>query len=187
MEGTLENVAGTWQLRFTRTLAHPPEKVWRALTDPEHLAAWFPTTIEGERKAGASLRFRFPDAMVESVREARTADSEAEFDDSGLASGEMTACDPFTLLEFTWGGDTLRFELEPQGKKTILKFTDTFAPVGKGARDAAGWHACLDVLEYHLDGQPAPWDPAERWAHVHNIYTARFPAEATTIGPPPTR
>src|SRR4051794_15127554 len=36
-----------WNVSFERTLPHPPEKVWRALTEAEHLKAWFPTTIEG--------------------------------------------------------------------------------------------------------------------------------------------
>jgi uncharacterized protein YndB with AHSA1/START domain len=61
MYGTLERLNDThWQLRFTRTLSHPVEKVWRAITEPEHLAHWFPTTIDGERSAGAPLRFAFP-------------------------------------------------------------------------------------------------------------------------------
>ena len=48
MYGELEQRSdGRWRLRFTRALAHPPEKVWRAITEPEHLAQWFPTTIEG--------------------------------------------------------------------------------------------------------------------------------------------
>ena len=59
MQGQLERIDGRWQLRFTRKLAHPPEKVWRALTELEHLAAWFPTDIEGERAPGAELRFVF--------------------------------------------------------------------------------------------------------------------------------
>ena len=37
MEGTLEDAGGRWRLRFTRPLAHPPGKVWRAITEPEHL------------------------------------------------------------------------------------------------------------------------------------------------------
>ena len=46
-------------LRYERRLAHPPERVWRALTDDAELAAWFPTTIEGQRQSGAALRFSF--------------------------------------------------------------------------------------------------------------------------------
>jgi uncharacterized protein YndB with AHSA1/START domain len=48
-------------VRFERHLEHPPGKVWRALSERQHLAAWFPTTIDGERVAGAHLAFRFPD------------------------------------------------------------------------------------------------------------------------------
>jgi len=45
--GTLEEAGGgRWRLRFTRTLDHPPEKVWRAITEPEHLRAWFPQRIK---------------------------------------------------------------------------------------------------------------------------------------------
>ncbi len=31
----------------------------RALTEDEHLAGWFPTTLEGDRAAGAPLHFSF--------------------------------------------------------------------------------------------------------------------------------
>ena len=46
--GSLEQNAGSWRLRFTRDLAHSPEKVWRAITETEHLMAWFPQHIIGE-------------------------------------------------------------------------------------------------------------------------------------------
>jgi uncharacterized protein YndB with AHSA1/START domain len=63
MYGTLRQLDdGRFQLRFTRTLAHPQERVRLAITEREHVAAWFPTTIQGERAAGAPLRFSFPGA-----------------------------------------------------------------------------------------------------------------------------
>ena len=36
--GKLESTGGRWQLRFTRELAHPQEKVWRAAPRPPLLA-----------------------------------------------------------------------------------------------------------------------------------------------------
>jgi len=45
--GTLERAGATSVLRYRRRLAHPRDKVWRALSEDAHLAAWFPTTIEG--------------------------------------------------------------------------------------------------------------------------------------------
>ena len=34
--------ARQWTLVLVRELRHPPEKVWRALTDPVHLREWAP-------------------------------------------------------------------------------------------------------------------------------------------------
>jgi uncharacterized protein YndB with AHSA1/START domain len=167
MDGQLARRDEQWHLRFTRRLPHPPEKVWRALTEPEHLAAWFPTDIEGERRTGAALRFVFRSG------EGPTID------------GQLLAFDPPTLLELRWGdGETLRFELRPDDGGTVLTFVNTFDQVGKAARDAAGWHARLDVLEHHLDGRTPPWTPSERWAEVHRRYVERLGPEASTIGPP---
>ncbi|HXM54050.1 MAG TPA: SRPBCC family protein [Candidatus Dormibacteraeota bacterium] len=167
MDGQLEQAADRWRLRFTRRLPHPPEKVWRALTEAEHLAAWFPTDIEGERASGAPLRFVFREG------EGPTID------------GRMLACDPPSLLELQWGDDeTLRFELRPDGEGTVLTFVNTIDQVGKAARDAAGWHACLDLLACRLSGEPAPWAPGERWRQVHPAYVREFGPEAATIGPP---
>jgi len=79
---------------------------------------------------------------------------------------------------------TLRFDLQPDGEGTVLVFVNTFADLGKAARDAAGWHACLDLLGYHLAGQEAPWTPEERWRDVHPWYVEHFGPDAATIGPP---
>ena len=35
--GTLTREGDRWMLTFTRKLAHPREKVWRAVTEPAHL------------------------------------------------------------------------------------------------------------------------------------------------------
>lgn len=165
MDGQLEKVGGRWQLRFVRNVPHPPEKVWRALTEPEHLTAWFPANIVGERASRAPLRFDFRNG------EGPTID------------GEMIVYDPPSVLELRWGSDTLRFELQPDGEGTMLTFLNTFDEHGKAARDAAGWHACLDLLGYHLGGEKAPWAPHERWQQVHPSYVERFGPEAATIGP----
>ena len=55
--GTLTRDDDDCTVTFIRELPHPVEKVWRAVTEPEHLGAWFPDQIVGERRAGAPLRF----------------------------------------------------------------------------------------------------------------------------------
>jgi uncharacterized protein YndB with AHSA1/START domain len=164
MNGTLEQTAAGPRLRFTRRLAHPPDKVWRAITEPEHLAAWFPDTmiLEGDWAVGARLRFRH---------------AEGEFD------GEVLDFDPPRALEFRWGTDVIRFEVEPAGDGTQLTLLDTLDALGKAARDAAGWHVCLDRLEDHLDGRTEPSSTA-RWKRIHPGYIEALGPEASTIGPP---
>jgi uncharacterized protein YndB with AHSA1/START domain len=166
--GTIEqNDDGRWRLRFTRTLAHAQAKVWRAITEPEQLARWFPTTIDGERATGASLRFTFPNGLVD------------PFD------GEMLAYEPESVMEFRWGPDLVRIELRPVAGGTELSLLDTLEERGKAARDGAGWHTCLDALQAALAGDD---DEAranmDMWAEVHPHYVESFGPEAATIGPP---
>ncbi|MEA2193527.1 MAG: hypothetical protein QOI73_3648 [Solirubrobacteraceae bacterium] len=48
MNGRLDPAGDRWRLRFERRLRHPVEKVLRAVTEPEHLQAWFPQpAVEG--------------------------------------------------------------------------------------------------------------------------------------------
>jgi uncharacterized protein YndB with AHSA1/START domain len=169
VHGELERAGDRWQLRFVRRLPHPPDKVWRALTEPEHLAAWFPADIEGERRSGAPLRFVFRQGEGPPI------------------DGEMITYEPPTLLEYRWGDDTFRCELEPDADGTVLTFVNVFDELGKAARTAAGWHTCLDVLAFELDGQQPPWRDMERWKQVHPHYVETFGPEAATIGPPASR
>ena len=46
----------TWTLVLVRDLAHPPAKVWKALTEPEHLREWAP--FDSDRNLGALTRHR---------------------------------------------------------------------------------------------------------------------------------
>ena len=164
--GELEHRRGLVRITFTRRIASSAPTVWRALTEPHHLAAWFPTTIEGERAAGARLHFGFSDGGAPPFE------------------GEMLAFDPPSLMELRWGDEVLRFEVRPDGAGSELTFTATFEELGKAARDAAGWHACLDLLGYDVAGEVAPWTSVERWKQVRTIYIDRFGPEASTIGPP---
>src|ERR1700756_3411545 len=164
--GVLERGDYEVTLRFVRWLPHPPGKVWRALTEPEHLAAWFPTTLEGELAAGSKLQFGFTEMQAQ------------PFD------GMTRAFDPPALMELVWGDERLRFELAPDGAGTLLTFTASFAELGRAARDGAGWHVCLDLLGCDLDDAKAPWPQNGRWRAVHSEYVARFGPGAATIGPP---
>jgi uncharacterized protein YndB with AHSA1/START domain len=147
-------------LCYERTLAHPPEKVWRALTESDNLQHWFPADIVGERRAGAQVQLPFwPEGAKESaatLAEAGVDTSDFDFDE--VLPGEIRSWDPPKLFELVWGNpagvaDVLRFELEPTDDGTRLVFTTwpgEPGPMGN-AGTAAGWHVCLDALESVLD------------------------------------
>jgi uncharacterized protein YndB with AHSA1/START domain len=165
--GTLHTLDdGRSQLRFTRVLPHPRAAVWRAITEPEHLAHWFPTTIEGEYAPHAHLRFSFQDHELEPFE------------------GEMIEFDPESVIEFRWGTDLIRIELRDVPGGTELTLNDTLDEHGKAARDGAGWHTCLDALTSSLQADSDPRASLGRWTEVHPHYVEAFGPEAATIGPP---
>ena len=163
----LEQTPAGPRLRLTRRLSHPPDKVWRALTEPDSLAAWFPDTIVVESwEVGSRLRFEHERGLFDPFE------------------GEVLEVTPLRALEFSWGTDRLRFELEPDGEGTQLTLLDTIDELGKAARDGAGWHVCLDQLEHHLSGTAPGWSTSDRWREVHPRYVEALGPEASSIGPP---
>jgi uncharacterized protein YndB with AHSA1/START domain len=166
MNGALEQTGDRWQLRFTRELQHPAEKVWRAITESKHLEAWFPQRIVGAWSVGTPLQF-----------ESRGGEHPS-FD------GVVLACDPPSRLEFRWGTDTILFEIAPSASGCVLTLIDTIDELGKAARDGAGWHTCLDLLEHDLDRITPSWVQSDRWREVHPGYVEKFGPAASTIAPP---
>jgi len=165
MKGTLEQAGPHWRLRFTRDLDHPVPRVWQAVTEPADLEAWFPFRITGDWAVGGSLTFSDPQSRVPDF------------------TGEVLAYQPPDMLEFRWGPDTLRLEVAAREKGCTLTLLHTFDELGKAARDAAGWHVCVEALARHLDGDGAP--SANLWAEVHPGYASSFGPEASAAGVPP--
>lgn len=135
------------RLRFVRRFRHAPEKVWRALTESEHLRSWMPCDIVGERAEGAAIELPFWPEVVKKY----------DMDDSVL-SGVIRVWDPPRVFEWTWDTDTLRWELEPDGAGTVLTFTTWLGTENTESvsSNAAGYHTCLDHLERLLETGSAP-------------------------------
>jgi uncharacterized protein YndB with AHSA1/START domain len=169
-DALLKDHEGRPMLRFERLLAHPPERVWKALTEPDELAHWHPSPALFESRAGGTVTY-LPHKGKPMFPE-----------------GEVMEYEPPRVLEHTWGEDQLRWELEPRADGCLLILTHTFDDRFKAARDAAGWHLCLDALSAALDGEPqqAPsGDIPPAWPALNSAYEQRFgilPEQAT---PPP--
>jgi hypothetical protein len=96
----------------------------------------------------------------------------------------VLVADPPKVLEFTWGTDVIRLEIEPTDDGCLLTLLDTIDEVGKAARDGAGWLVCLDKLELALAGETPSWTDGDRFQKVHPEYIDRLGPAAATIGPP---
>lgn len=160
---TLVNDRPQPAVRLERDLPDPPEVVWGALTKREQLRAWFPCDVivaGGEWQVGAEISFPFPPEVIEMT-----------------LSGEVLAVDEPRELAFTWGEETLRFELNPRGGGTRLVLIDEL-PAGSAARNAAGWEDCLDKL--------AGLEPAsDSWKRRFARHSAAFePTLGPQEGPP---
>jgi uncharacterized protein YndB with AHSA1/START domain len=132
---------GLVTLRYVRELSHPPDKVWAALTESEHLRAWMPIDLVGERTVGAVLTARFwPDFVAK-----------YGIEEPDMAA-EILVWDPPRTLEWRWDKDILRFDLTVCSVGTHLVFTTRIdTQEVPGHKTAAGYHLCLSCLREHLD------------------------------------
>jgi uncharacterized protein YndB with AHSA1/START domain len=173
MQATYETIDSRPALRFERRFSHPIEAVWRAITEPDELAHWFPSAVAVDLRVGGEMTFTFQEVKLS--------------DQPMTLSGSVTDLDPPRLFAFFWGGDHLRFELSPvAGSGTDLRFTVLIDDRDKAARDGAGWHVCLDRLAQFLGGAPAKAPGAgatSEWRSHYDDYVQRgWPAGAEIPG-----
>ena len=88
-------------------------------------------------------------------------------------TGRILTWDPPRVFEHEWRfmreEAVIRWELAPDGDATILRMTHCgFTPRNAGGF-APGWHAYLDRLTAHVDGDPLP-DWQERYQQVQPAY-----------------
>lgn len=151
-----------WTLVLVRELRHPPAAVWTALTEPEHLAAWAPFETARSIAEPGPVTLTMVDG-----------DERVDLD------GVVTRSEPPRLLEYSWGEDLLRWELEPAGGGTRLTLRHQVGDRDDLARAAAGWHLCFDVAERLLDGDPVPPIRGRAalehgWTELHERYAAQL-------------
>ncbi|MFK4443367.1 uncharacterized protein YndB with AHSA1/START domain [Caballeronia udeis] len=123
-----------WTLILVRELRHPPEKVWKALTDPASLREWAPFDADRSLAAVGPVKLSTVGTPTPQISET-----------------QVTRADAPTLLEYRWGDNDMRWQLEPLGNGTRLTLWHN---IDRGfiSMGAAGWHICLDVLDRFVAG-----------------------------------
>jgi len=127
--------AETLSVLLEQDFPHPPEKIWRALTQPHLLEEWLMKT-DFAPVVGRAFRFS------------------AEW---GAVGGKVLDAEPHRSLSYTWGDDHLKsivtWTLTPTGTGTRLRLEQTGFRADQpryfqGAK--AGWPRFLANLEQVL-------------------------------------
>jgi uncharacterized protein YndB with AHSA1/START domain len=161
-----------WTLVIVRELRHPPATVWQALTDPEHLREWAPFD---------------PDRNLGSVGPAKLSTAGAPT--RHVTETQVKRADAPRLLEFNWGGQDIRWVLEPLGAGSTRLTLWHNIDRGFIAMGAAGWHICFDVLDRLLAGEPIGrivGPDAMKfggWQRLNAEYARQFAIDAPTRPP----
>jgi uncharacterized protein YndB with AHSA1/START domain len=156
----------TWTLVLVRDLAHPPPRVWSALTEPGQLREWAP--FDADRNLG-----KLGPARLSTVGAPKPQVSETQ----------VKRADPPRVLEFSWGTQDLRWELEPLGARGTRLTLWHAIDRGFISMGAAGWHICFDVLAGHLAGAPigrlvgSDALQFEGWQRLNAEYAKQFGVE----------
>ncbi len=159
-----------WTLIVVRELSHPPEKVWKALTDPASLREWAP--FDADRSLGAVGPVRLTTVGTPTSQTSET---------------RVTRAEQPRLLEYRWGDNDMRWQLESSGGGTRLTLWHN---IDRGfiSMGAAGWHICLDVLERLVAGDPigriVGGDAMKfGWPRLNTEYAKRFGVEPPSWPP----
>jgi uncharacterized protein YndB with AHSA1/START domain len=125
-----------------RLMPHPPEKVWRALTQSALIAHWL---MENDLKPQVGHRFTFR--------------SKPQPGWSGITNCEVKVVEPMRRLVYTWGDGTetdsglktiVTWTLTPEAGGTRVRMEQSgFRPVDENNwRGAAyGWKKLVEALE----------------------------------------
>jgi len=166
---SIDRAGDQWTLVLVRELRHPPARVWQALTDPAELAQWAP--FDANQNLGVPGPVQLTAAGAPTPR---------------VSEGSVKRADAPRLLHYSWGGQELRWELEPiasaagAGTRLTLWHNIDRRYIAMGA---AGWHLCIDMLDRLVAGRAVDRlvGPAamknEGWQRLHAEYAEQFGIE----------
>ena len=142
MTDTAEN---TQTLVIERVFAHPPQKLWRALTESSLLAQWL---MKNDFQSAPGHKFKF------------RAEPMPQWD--GVIDCEVLAVEPMKSLSYTWAAlgldSVVLFTLTPVDTGTHLRMEQSgFRADQSRAYGGAkyGWQSFLENLDRMLNGENA--------------------------------
>ena len=136
---------------LSRDLGHPPDLIWRHLTEPHLLPLWLAEgQVEPQRGGAARLDFGQSGAVIDSL---------------------VTEAIPGQALDYSWSAPgeplrPLRWRLREIGRGETRLLLSVSVPLAEdAARALAGWDAHLEMLATTLEGVPMKF-PFEHFQSV---------------------
>lgn len=144
---------GNTTITYTRLLNHPVDKVWRAITIPEHRKTWFPElSLEHAPGGEAVVNFSGSDCPA------------PEDNPSDVYFCKVIRFEPPYVLEYQGPNEHHLYELEKVEEGCRLTFMamlpaetafdDEAQTIQAKYSVACGWHYKLDEMEWDLAGIP---------------------------------
>jgi uncharacterized protein YndB with AHSA1/START domain len=150
MLAIIEKVENGHIARFERHFKHSVEEVWSWLTDNEKLPKWFSELRVDELREGGVIKFDMQDGTFEELT---------------ILELEMNS-----ILEYTWGEDIVRFELNQESDGCGLVLIEKIRTITNHTpKDLAGWHVCLNVINALIDESTIE-DRKEEWKMWYEKY-----------------
>ncbi|MDG6997789.1 MAG: SRPBCC domain-containing protein [Nitrososphaerota archaeon] len=154
-------------LIFRRRLEHPPEVVWKAITEPSQLASWYMTKAVIDCREGGSIDFVSGPSRLH-------------------VTGRILVWKPPLVFEHEWkvesraelpsGEDAIiHWELHGDGAGTVLHLEHRKLNTQTALGFAPGTHAFMDRLEAYLGKQSLP-----NWQERYQQIAAQYPPSWTT-------
>ncbi len=141
-------------LIFRRLLRHPPEVVWKAITDPEEMRQWFHATATIEGRVGGRVD------LVQGPYLAHVTGHVRVWEPPRLLEFDVHVAPQERLPEAIDG--VIRWELFPRAGGTLLVLTFRGLSKPVATLFAGGLKGFLARLEAQLDGHPLPgWEPPD--------------------------
>ncbi|HDX9494549.1 TPA: SRPBCC family protein [Bacillus thuringiensis] len=140
MIAEIGKLTGGYIVKFEREFPYTVEEVWSVLTENSKLKKWMSNLQIESLKTGGIIKFDMMDGSFINI--------------------DILECQLNSVLEFTWDKDRVRFEIH---KEYINELTD------HTPRDIAGWHICLNLFSYVLEGEEKEFSKDE-WQQWFEIY-----------------
>ncbi|NRA03249.1 MAG: SRPBCC domain-containing protein [Myxococcales bacterium] len=152
-------ITACYSMRFERESKHSAARLWRAITDPAEIAAWWGTpSARVDLRIGGEYFVEF-----------------AEPNPNDL-TGVVTHLEPERSLVYLWDRTPVEWEIHERARGCAYVFTHHGQPPGMVEHEggiAAGYHVGFEAIERHMDGTAI--DPGhDAWTRWTEVYTPRI-------------